>query len=941
MLAVLVSAIVFVVLVPFARQALPPVPGFIPVYQSMLILADLITALLLFGQYRITRPAGMVWLAAGYLFTALLAGVHLLTFPGLFAAGGLLGAGMQSTAWLYMFWHGGFPLFVIAYAVVGHRVMSRSGARLAGLVLMPASVVALAALATAGQGWLPPIMSGQHYTPAMLGVVGCVWLSCLGALVALWRHRRRSVLDLWLQVVMCAWLFDIGLSAVFNAGRYDLGFYAGRLYGLLAATYVLMELLVEHARLHQRLVELHGAEQLRAAELAAARDAALAADEAKGRFLATMSHEIRTPMNAILGMTHLALETDLNPRQRDYLNKVQSASKALMRLLDDILDYSKIEADKLTLEDEVFDLEALIDNVASLHSARAEQAGLALLVELRAGLPRRVIGDSLRIAQVLNNLVSNAIKFTARGEVVLGAELMAQDGASMTVRFFVRDTGIGLSEAQSATLFAPFTQAEASTSRRFGGTGLGLAISQRLTKLMGGQMSITSMPGKGSVFSATVRLAVAAKGDEAAPALPARGLRTLLIDPLETSARILRQMLESWQFPVVTADTALMALQQLHAAEAEGLPFQLVLLDERTGAIADDGGLAHKLRRATHPSAANRPAIMILVSASSMERTLALAGAIPADGVITKPTTPSRLLDAIVCLERGGRDVASRSAPAAAPPSGKLQALRGARVLLVEDNYINQQVAAELLVNAGLHVTLAGNGIEALEHLQDEAFDLVLMDVQMPVMDGLQATRLLRRLPHGAILPVVAMTASARAEDRQDCLNAGMNGHVAKPIDPVALEAILLSWITPARLARRQGLPTTTEGDVAALAARLPTIDVPGAIARVGGALHQYRQLLHTYTQAHGSEGEQALRRLADKDLVGLARQLHGLAGAAAMLGIDEVARLAQSLSHIPHDADPDELLQRVQALAGAQASVIAMLEQLPPVAQQSARSPT
>jgi hypothetical protein len=293
--ALLVSALVFAALVPFARHPLAPVPGFIPVYQSALIVGDLVTAVLLFGHYRLDRSLGIGLLAAGYLMSAAMAAVHLLSFPDLFAPGGWLPAGPQSTAWLYMFWHAGFPCFVIAYTLVGARLAppGHRGATLA-LLAVGAAVAGLASLATLGHDLLPPIMAGNRYTPAMKLVVGSFWACSLVAAMLLWRRRGRSVLDLWLLVVMCAWLFDIGLAAVFNAGRYDLGFYAGRAYGLLAASYVLTELLLADLRLHRLLVRMHGEEQARASELAAARDAARAADETKGRFLANMSHEVRT-----------------------------------------------------------------------------------------------------------------------------------------------------------------------------------------------------------------------------------------------------------------------------------------------------------------------------------------------------------------------------------------------------------------------------------------------------------------------------------------------------------------------------------------------------------------------------------------------------------------------------------------------------------------------
>jgi two-component system, sensor histidine kinase and response regulator len=786
------AALVCGALLPLAKQPLTPLAGFIPVYESALIVSDLITAVLLAGQYRVARARGLALLAGAYLFTALLAIAHLLSFPGLFAPGGLIGGGAQSTAWLYMFWHAGFPLLVIAYASGDPQAPLSRRAALGGLPLLLAVAGALTWLATAGEALLPPIMAGNRYTPAMLLVVGSVWLAAALAFAVLaWQlasGRRRSVLDLWLLVVMAAWVADIALSAVFNGGRYDLGFYFGRIYGLFAASYVLMELLVENGRLHARLVQMHHDEQARAAELAAARDAALAADEAKGRFVANMSHEVRTPMNAIIGLTHLALDTRLDARQRDYLVKVQTASKSLMRLLDDILDYSKIEADKLTLEHETFDPRAVVQHVADLFSARAELAGLALSVELDPGLPPRLVGDALRLTQVLNNLVGNALKFTRHGRVVLSAAALAPPGdGTLPLRFAVRDTGIGLTPHQVAGLFKPFAQADRSTTRRFGGTGLGLAICRRLVEMMGGQIAVRSEPGQGSEFSFSARFALP-RDDEAPP------------------------------------------------PDAE-----------------------------------------------------------PAE------------------------------ARAAA-----LQAIRGARVLLVEDNPINQQVAGEMLAGAGMQVTIAENGIVALDRLRAATFDLVLMDVQMPVMDGLQATRLLRRLPRGG-LPVIAMSASVLERDRQDCLDAGMNAHLPKPVEPDALEAVLLAWIRPGASgghdAPAPAPPAAAPEDAEALQRLLPGVDVRSGLERLGGDLTLYRDLLATYRRLHAQDGHEAMRLYQADDIEALVRLLHALGGAAATLGLGEVSRQAAAIRHaLAAGAASGEVVVQLKALRALNEQVSELL---------------
>jgi two-component system, sensor histidine kinase and response regulator len=928
--AVVLSALVFAALAPFARVPLAPAPGFIPIYESALIVGDVVTALLLFGQFRIRRSVGLGVLAAGYVFTALLALLHLASFPGLFAPDGLIGGGRQTTAWLYMFWHAGFPFFVIAYALIDEGATARPAATPLALLAVAAGAVGIGVLASWGDPWLPPIMGAKGYAAAQPWVVGATVLAPALALGVLWRRRAKSVLDLWLAVVMTAWVFDIALSALLNAGRFDTGFYAGRIYGLIAAGYVLMELLVENGRLYARLVDVNADEQRRARELAQARDAAQAADEAKSRFLANMSHEIRTPMNAILGLTHLALDTELSTRQRDYLSKVQTASKSLMRLLDDILDYSKIEAGALVLEEEEFDPEAVLDSVGGLFSARAEEAGLSIFVELDPKLPRRLFGDPLRLTQVLSNLVGNAIKFTEHGEIVLGAELLSIDNTAAQLRFFVKDTGIGLSEEQTARLFKPFTQAEKSTARRFGGTGLGLAICQRLVEMMSGTIGVSSAPGAGSVFSFSARFGVAAGALRAVGSGGAPGLRTLVIDPQETSTRILRQMFESWRFPIETTTTAEAALVQLREAESAGHPFQLVVLDEKTAGIGEGGGLAHKLRRSAHPSALHRLSIVIMVSASSMERTLSLAGAIPADSVLTKPATPSRLLDAIGRLEHLGREAVSPAPPPHVDLRGATRSVRGARVLLVEDNPINQQVAGELLQKIGLNLTIANDGIEAVERIKNGSYDLVLMDVQMPVMDGLQATRLLRRLPNGAAVPVIAMSASALPQDRQDCLDAGMNAHLPKPIDPVALTETLLTWVRPA--ARDGAEPTPAPAppldDAAALAQALPTIDVREALGRMGGNVRLFRSLLATYTRLHGDDGTRAWQLFVGGDYVGLGRLAHTLGGAAGTLGVSTLAAVATAVSRSVNHAGPgdESLATAAAALRDEHARTMALL---------------
>ena len=797
-LIALAAVLVFGALAPWASLKLPAVPAFIPIYESALVIVDLITTVLLFGQYRILRSRALLMLGCGYLFTATLTVAHALTFPGLFSTDGMLGAGKQSTAWLYMFWHGGFPLFTLAYVRLKNSLGDARAARTpAGL--WPAGTLLLAALlvglATIGEDLLPPIMSAGQHGPAMGLVVGCVWLCSLASLVVLWRQRSKTALDLWLLVVSLVWLIDIALSAWLNAARFDLGFYAGRIFGLIACSIVLFELLLENGFLYARLFAAYEADHRLSEALAKARDEAQAASAAKSLFLASMSHEIRTPMNAIIGLTHLVMETGLDERQRDHLGKVQTSSKALLTLLNDILDYSKIEAGKLTIEPEEFSPEEIIENVGSLFSARIDATDLTLCFEFDDNIPERLVGDGLRLTQVLNNLVGNAIKFTPRGEIVIRAEAVSIEADAVRLRISVSDTGIGMSEDQIGKLFQVFSQADASITRRYGGTGLGLAICKRLVELLGGEISVISKPGQGSCFSFTANFKLARPGTPRIDLHAIRGMRTLIVDSQPTERRILQQVLQSWRFQVSAASFADEALYRLRQADS-ALPFELLLVDWKTAGVE----FLEAARQLTAERSGRPLAAIALCSLHQSDQVDAEVRELPITGVLIKPVTPSRLFDAIVHLQHGDSPDTLLPASETLSFAETLAPIRGARVLLVEDNLVNQQVALAFLSMAQLQVEIANNGIEAVDRIKSDAFDAVLMDVQMPEMDGLTATRLIRGLPNRHRLPIIAMTAGAMEGDVQDCIAAGMSAHVSKPIDPRELAATLLAWIHPADL---------------------------------------------------------------------------------------------------------------------------------------------
>jgi two-component system, sensor histidine kinase and response regulator len=513
------------------------------------------------------------------------------------------------------------------------------------------------------------------------------------------------------------------------------------------------------------------------------------ANEAKSAFLANMSHEIRTPMNAVIGLSHLALKADPSPRLRDYLIKIRSSGQHLLGIINEILDFSKIEAGKLSIESVEFDLDKVLENVGNLISEKAEEKGLELIFDIEPLVnSTRLRGDPLRLGQILINFCNNAVKFTEEGEVVIKGRVLEASGDSQLVEFSVSDTGIGMTEAQIERLFQAFQQADTSTTRKYGGTGLGLAISKRLAELMGGDVGVTSELGKGSTFWFTARLG---KGVAAPrPSLlrsDLRGRRLLIIDDNSSARTVLSNMLRNMTFVVDEAASGDEGIEMVRQAAKRSEPYEIIFVDWQMPVL---DGIETSKRILALPDLAIPPHL-VMVTAYGREDVLKQAEENGLENVLVKPVTSSTLFDTIVTVLHAHPEA---TGPVQIASSFEIDRTRGTRVLLVEDNEINQEVAIGLLEDAAIQVDLAENGEIAVRMANDNDYDAVLMDMQMPVMDGIEATRAIRSDPRFQNLPIIAMTANAMAADREKCLKAGMNDHIGKPIDPDQLFSVLLRW---------------------------------------------------------------------------------------------------------------------------------------------------
>ncbi|MEJ1377959.1 MAG: response regulator [Candidatus Sedimenticola sp. (ex Thyasira tokunagai)] len=669
------------------------------------------------------------------------------------------------------------------------------------------------------------------------------------------------------------------------------------------------ELFEANKSLQQRLDELG---ETRTVMLSMMEDLDLAKEEAeeatqtKSLFLANMSHEIRTPMNAVLGMLYLAQKTELNKIQRNYLKKTENAAQSLLGIINDILDFSKIEAGKLEVEQAEFVLDNVLEQLVDVVGYRAEEKGLEFLIRHGVDTPYTLIGDSLRVGQILTNLCTNAVKFTERGEIEVSLQSIEKGEKSVQMMFGVRDTGIGLSQEQQGKLFQKFSQVDQTITRKYGGTGLGLSISMKLAELMGGRCWIEqSEPGKGTTFCFTAKFGYAKEAEEhrqqlLEKVLPiVRGLRVLIVDDSAASCEILAEMLKSFNFETETVNSGEEALVHLEVAEE---PFDIVLMDWKMPGMKGDQATAaiHQSKRIPL-----KPKI-IMVTAYGREEVMQAAEQVGVEGFLLKPVNPSMLLDAI--MSALGKGVLFHEEMGV---KAELPALGGARLLLVEDNAINREFAVELLHTMGVEVVEAVDGEVGVEKVKQAAYDAILMDIQMPKMDGLEATRQIRKLSTAkddrfAKVPIIAMTAQAMTGDREETLEAGMNDYVSKPINPELLAAALSRWvkIPEERQVEEKVVVTRSAGDIASLT----YIDTTMGVKRVGGHVDAYLKLLERF-RVHYAGAVQPIRTLIGQNKLEEAeRQCHALKGVVGNIGADALFKTTMFIDkQLKQNRAPDE----------------------------------